>query len=144
MWDWRHILRVLFLGLIEFKGDEALTVLSLKQFWQQPQLIQAGLVSSTGARNFPLFQYLLIPMAGLSTDPRVISGFIGAVATIMIGWFFVASRREFGEKVGGIATLLLAVTRIPCCIPEKFGHKIWCGCWQYQFTYFYSGYEGRR
>ena len=115
------LLRLSFLGLIEFKGDEALTVLSLKQFWQQPQLIQAGLVSSTGARNFPLFQYLLIPMAGLSTDPRVISGFIGAVATIMIGWFFVASRREFGEKVGGIATLLLAVAPYPVL----YSRKIW-------------------
>lgn len=114
-------MRLSFLGLIEYKADEALTVLSLKQFWQQPHVIQAGLVSSTGARNFPLFQYLLIPVARISTDPRWLSGCIGLISVIMIGWFFVVNRQAFGEKVAGIAALLLAVAPYPVL----YSRKIW-------------------
>ncbi len=115
------IMRLSFLGLIEFKADEALTVLSLQQFWQQPHLIQAGLVSSTGARNFPLFQYLLIPAAKVSFDPRFLSAIIGAISVIMIGWFYVATKKSFNSKVALIASIILASAPYPVL----FSRKIW-------------------
>jgi hypothetical protein len=115
------VMRLSFLGLIEFKADEALTVLSLREWVKQPRLIEAGLISSTGVKNFPLFQYLLLPAAMVSTDPRWLSGVIAAVNVIMVGWFYVATKRAFGEKVALVGGLLLAVAPYPVL----FSRKIW-------------------
>lgn len=115
------IMRLSGLGLIEFKADEALTVLSLESFWQKPEIIQAGLVSSTGVRNFPLFQYLLLPAAKISADPRFLSGFIGLINVLMIGWFYTATKRKFDSRIALIAGLLLAVSPYPVL----YSRKIW-------------------
>jgi len=127
--DWRlllviglaGVLRLLALGLIEFKADEALTVSGLRQFVEQPYLIQAGLVSSTGARNFPLFHYLLTPISLISTDPKILSGCIGFVNAMMVAWFFLVTKREFGNKIAIAAALLMASA--PFAV--LYSRKIW-------------------
>lgn len=113
--------RLSSLNLIEFKADEALTVLSLEQFIQKPHLIKSGLVSSTGARNFPLFQYLLVPASYISSDPRFLSGFIASINVLMIAWFYLVTKREFGQKTAAVAALILATS--PYNI--LFSRKIW-------------------
>jgi hypothetical protein len=115
------VMRLSFLGLIEYKADEALTVLSLTQWLEYPRVIESGLISSTGVKNFPLFQYLLLLPAVISTDPRFLSGFIGALNVATVGWFYIATRRAFGEKVALIGGLLLAVAPYPVL----FSRKIW-------------------
>lgn len=113
--------RLTNLNLIEFKADESLTVLDLHAFIQKPHLISSGLISSTGARNFPLFEYLLIIPALISQDPRVISGLIGMVNALMIIWFYWITKREYGQPTAAIASILFATS--PWSI--LFSRKIW-------------------
>jgi hypothetical protein len=113
--------RLFFLSLIEFKADEALTVASLEQFITQPHLIQAGLVSSTGARNFPLFQYLLILPSLISTHPQFLSGVIAALNSLAIIALYLIIKRFYPQKHAFITASLMAVS--PWAI--LFSRKIW-------------------
>lgn len=113
--------RLFFLNLIEFKADEALTVASLQQFIKKPQLIQAGLVSSTGARNFPLFQYLLILPSLISTHPQFLSGVIAAFNSLAIIALYLIIKRFYPQKHAFITASLMGAS--PWAI--LFSRKIW-------------------
>jgi hypothetical protein len=113
--------RLLQLDLIEYKADEALTIFALRQFFQEPQLFQAGLISSTGARNFPLFHYLLLLPGSISLDPRFLSGFIGLLNAGLIAWFYLAVKRFYHRPLALISSLIFATG--PWLV--IFSRKIW-------------------
>lgn len=113
--------RILFLNLVEFKADEALTVLEMQKFYQAPHLMYAGLVSSVGARNFPLFHYLLLLPSFFSQDPQFLSGFIGVVNAIAIALFYVITKKYYGNQPAIIASIFFATN--PWSI--LFSRKIW-------------------
>lgn len=113
------VMRLSFLGLIEFKADEALTVLSLQEWINKPEIIESGLISSTGVKNFPLFQYLLLPAGLISTDPRFLSGLIALVNVVMVGWFYRATRRNYGDKVALVAGLVVAMAPYQILLSRK-------------------------
>lgn len=111
--------RLTFLHLIEFKADEALTLYTLNQ--TPLSKLQAGLVSSTGARNFPLFFYFIYPLYRLNSDPRFISGAIALLNAMLIPLYFLFLKRRFGQLPALAASLSLAVS--PWAI--LFSRKIW-------------------
>lgn len=115
------IFRVFFLDLIEFKSDEATTVYQIVQFFDSPYLIERGLISGTGAYNFPLFNYLMIPISLWSREPIILSGVIAAVNSLLIGVFFLFVRRYYGLMTAVFASLLLAFS--PWGV--IFSRKIW-------------------
>src|SRR5206468_2749535 len=78
VWEWVGLvlifgvgawLRFSHLDLLEFQGDEAYAAQLALQFVKHGQLPTAGLMSSVGVTNPPLFIYLLIPMFAISANP---------------------------------------------------------------------------
>lgn len=115
------LFRLSNLNLIEFKSDEATTVYQTARFFDRPYLIQRGLISGTGAYNFPLFNYMMIPLSLWSRDPIILSGVIATVNSLLIGVFFLFVRRYYGLMTAVFASLLLAFS--PWGV--IFSRKIW-------------------
>lgn len=115
------IFRVFLLNLIEFKSDEATTVYQIVQFFNSPYLIERGLISGTGVYNFPLFNYLMIPLSLWSRDPIILSGVIATVNCLLVGIFFLFIRKYYGLATAILASLLLAFS--PWGV--IFSRKIW-------------------
>lgn len=113
--------RVLFLKLTEFKADEALSFWQTWQFWQKPYLITAGLISSTGVRNLPLFNYLLLILGFLSPTPLFLTFAIGLVNSFLVLVFYLILKKYYSQVTSLAASLLLATS--PWAI--LFSRKIW-------------------
>jgi len=101
--------RLYRLGLVEFKHDEAKhyrTIYFLtKGAWRW---VGAGSSQSILPKP-PLFTYILaIPMA-LSRDPRLATAFLGALAALAAGAFYLVLRRFLGKKASFSAALLFAL-----------------------------------
>lgn len=115
------IFRIFFLDLIEFKSDEATTVFQTVQFFDHPFLIQRGLISGTGAYNFPLFNYLIILLSLWSRDPQVLSGIIALINSLSVSVFFLLVKKYYGQLTAIFTSLLLAFS--PWGV--LFSRKIW-------------------
>lgn len=113
--------RIFFLDLLEFKGDEATTLFQVNNFLLHPHFIQIGLVSSTGAYNFPLFHYLMIGPIFLAKNPQVLSLLVALLNTVTVIVFFLMAKRFYGLRVATVASLLVALS--PWGI--LFSRKIW-------------------
>lgn len=115
------VFRIFFLDLIEYKSDEATTVSQTVKFFNSPHLIERGLISGTGVYNFPLFNYLMIPVSLFSRDPMILSGIIAAINSLLVGVFFLIIRRYYDFLTAIFASLLLAFS--PWGV--IFSRKIW-------------------
>lgn len=115
------IFRLSNLDLIEFKSDEATTVYQIIKFFDSPYLISRGLISGTGAYNFPLFNYLMIPLAFVSRDPLFLSGIIAFINSLLVVLFFFMVKKYYGHLVAIFASMLLAFS--PWGV--IFSRKIW-------------------
>lgn len=115
------IFRVLFLNLIEFKADQAISFLQIFKFFQNPQLIQVGLISSIGAYNFPFFNYLLIFLSVFDRNPQFLSFIIALINCFLIIFFYIFIKKYYGFKVAIIASLFIATS--PWAI--LFSRSIW-------------------
>ncbi len=115
------IFRLSNLDLVEFKSDEATTVYQTEKFFEHPYLIQRGLISGTGVYNFPLFNYLLIPLIFWSRDPQVLSGIIAFINSLLVVLFFLMVRRYYNRLTAIFASTLLAFS--PWAV--LFSCKIW-------------------
>lgn len=115
------IFRLSNLDLIEFKSDEATTVSQTVKFFDSPYLISRGLISGTGAYNFPLFNYLMIPLSIFSRDPQVLSGVIAFINSLLVVLFFFFVKKYYGMLTSIFASLLLAFS--PWGV--VFSRKIW-------------------
>lgn len=115
------LFRLTNLDLIEFKADEAINLfLASRPLFGHP-FPPGGTVSSIGILNPPLFNYFLFPLVAISTDPRIVSFFIGLINSLAVGFFFLVVRRFFGKTEALLAGLLLAFS--PWAI--LFSRKIW-------------------
>ena len=81
-------LRYAYFGLLEFQGDEAYAAQLALQFVKTGKLPLAGLMSSVGVTNPPLFIYLLIPMFAINASPVFVSGCIAflGLAAVVLTW----------------------------------------------------------
>lgn len=114
-------LRLWRLDLIEFKGDEAIAAWLALQFVKGGALPLAGLMSSVGVTNPPMFIYLLVPMFAVSGDPAVVGVLlvVQSLAAVVICWHI--GRRYYGVLAGQIAAALFAVS--PWAV--IYSRKVW-------------------
>lgn len=113
-------LRVRQLQLAEFKIDEAVAV-DLARRVLDGDLVTAGLTSSIGAENPPLFVYLTaIPLA-VRDDPLAATAFVGLLGTAAVVLTYVVLRPRFGALVALGAAALFATA--PWSV--LYGRKLW-------------------
>ncbi len=114
-------LRYAYFGLLEFQGDEAYAANLALQFVKTGKLPLAGLMSSVGVTNPPLFIYLLIPMFALNASPVFVSGCIAllGLAAVVLTWHI--GRKYYGPAAGLVAGLFFAVS--PWAV--IYSRKIW-------------------
>ena len=129
-WEWAGLvgvvaiaawLRYSYFGLLEFQGDEAYAANLALQFVKTGKLPLAGLMSSVGVTNPPLFIYLLIPMFAINASPVFVSGCIAllGLAAVVITWYI--GRKYYGPVAGPVAGLFFAVA--PWAV--IYSRKIW-------------------
>lgn len=115
-------LRLTDLGLLEFKGDEAVAIDLALPFAEGEMLPRVGLVNSVGLRNPPLFVWATAIPTWFSDDARfvtgVLIGFPAAMAVLLTWWIL---RRRFGAFVALSAAALYAVAPWPVL----YGRKLW-------------------
>ncbi|HUB65947.1 MAG TPA: hypothetical protein VL981_00520 [Candidatus Methylacidiphilales bacterium] len=107
--------------LLEFKGDEATALQLALGCIQQGRLPTAGLMSSIGAANPPLFIYLLIPIVALSANLAIITSYIAASGTAAVVVCWHIGRKYYSPAVGLIAAAFFAVS--PWAV--IYSRKIW-------------------
>jgi hypothetical protein len=115
------------LDLMEFKGDEAvacrlaLHVLGYSEPGVGRFFPTAGLVSSIGIPNPPLFVYLVAIPLVIVPSPIAAAIFIAAANVVAVWLTFIVGTRYFSRFVGLAAAAMLAVS--PWSI--VFSRKIW-------------------
>jgi 4-amino-4-deoxy-L-arabinose transferase-like glycosyltransferase len=113
-------LRLRQLELVEFKLDEAIAV-ALARRVLDGDFVTAGLTSSIGAENPPLFVYLTaIPLAARD-DPLLATAFVGALATVTAVLTYFVLRPRLGALVALGASALFATS--PWSV--LYGRKLW-------------------
>ncbi len=100
--------RLYRLDLAEFKLDEA-NHYRMAYFLTRGAWRWVGSTSSVGLPKPPLFVYTLALPMTLSRDPRVITGFLGILAALATGAFYLVLRRFMGKKASFGAALLFAL-----------------------------------
>ncbi len=113
-------LRLRQLDLVEFKLDEA-TAVGLARRVLDGDLVTAGLTSSIGAENPPLFVYLAAIPLTVRDDPLMATAFVGGlgIATVILTYF--ALRPRLGALVALGAAALFATS--PWAV--LYGRKLW-------------------
>jgi len=115
------IFRITSLNLIEFKSDEAINLLLAARPIFGHEFAPGGTVSSVGILNPPLLNYLLLPMAAISLDPRFVSFTIALINSVTVGLLFLIFKKYYGTKIAFIASILMAFS--PWMI--LYSRKIW-------------------
>lgn len=94
--------------LLEFKSDEAFAANQALEFVRGGKLPTAGLMSSVGVSNPPLFVWLLIPMFFLTSNIAVVCGMISVLglAAVVATWWI--GRKYYGSVSGLVAAALFA------------------------------------
>ncbi|MDW8343129.1 MAG: hypothetical protein RMM51_01395 [Verrucomicrobiae bacterium] len=129
-WEWIAVaavlivagwLRLSHLDLVEFKADEAVAAHLALQFVRGGELPSAGLMSSVGVTNPPLFIYLLIPMFWVTTNVVAVSAMIAVLGVAAVGatWWF--TRRYVGRWAALVAATMFATGPWPVI----YSRKIW-------------------
>ena len=114
-------LRFSHLDLLEFQGDEAFAAQLALGFVKHGKLPLAGLMSSVGVTNPPLFSYLLIPMFAISENPVVVSCCIATLGLAAVGMTWHIGRKYYGPTAGLVAAAFFAVS--PWAV--IYSRKIW-------------------
>ena len=116
------VLRFGDLGLMEFKGDEAVAIHLALPLAEGKALPQVGLVSSVGVHNPPLFIYLTALPALIDVDPLFVTGaLVGLTSLLSVFATFFLLRRRFGETTAFIATAFYGCATWPVL----YGRKLW-------------------
>lgn len=111
------------LNYVEFKEDEAgalLLALSIPAsgFSGAPE---AGLASSIGIYNPPLFIYIIALPVLISRDPLFVTGFVAFLNLVAVGICYIGMRKFFGRDSAVVSSLLLAT--LPSAV--IYSRKIW-------------------
>lgn len=129
-WEWALLALVLVTGawlrfshldLLEFQGDEAYASNLALDFVSHGRLPLAGLMSSVGVTNPPLFIYLLIPLFAISTNPTIVSCGIALLSLGAVAACWRIGRRYYGPVAGLVAAAFFAVS--PWAV--IYSRKIW-------------------
>jgi 4-amino-4-deoxy-L-arabinose transferase-like glycosyltransferase len=129
-WEWLLLalilavgawLRFSHLGLLEFQGDEAYAANLAMKCVREGKLPSAGLMSSVGVTNPPLFIYLLIPMFAINANPVFVSGCIAALGLGAVAACWWVGRKYYGQGAGLTAAAFFAVS--PWAV--IYSRKIW-------------------
>lgn len=99
--------RLSYLNLAEFKLDEA-THYQMAYHLTRGEWRWVGSTASLGFPKPPLFVYTLALPMQLSHDPRVVTGFLGVLAALATGGFYLILRRFLGKGAAFGAALLFA------------------------------------
>ncbi|MEI6082996.1 MAG: glycosyltransferase family 39 protein [Verrucomicrobiota bacterium] len=129
-WQWIGLAVIIAVGawlrfshfdLLEFQGDEAYAAHLALDALKTGKLPLAGLMSSVGVTNPPLFAYLLIPMFAINPNPAFVSACIAllGLAAVVITWHI--GRKYYGPMAGLVAGLFFAVS--PWAV--IYSRKIW-------------------
>lgn len=124
------IFRIFFLDLIEFKADEAISFYQTISFFQNPSLPQIGLVASTGAHNFPLFNYLLILLAVFFKTPIGLSFAIGLINALSVPAIFIIFRKFYALKTIFFVSCFIALSTYSIVLSRKI--------WAQDFILFFT------
>ncbi len=100
--------RLCCLNLAEFKLDEA-THYQMAYYLTRGDWRWVGSTASMGFPKPPLFVYTLALPMQLSHDPRVVTGFLGVLAALATGGFYLILRRFLGKGAAFGAALLFAL-----------------------------------
>ena len=115
------LFRITNLSVIEFKGDEALTLfLTTRTLFGHP-FPPIATISSVGILNFPLLLYFVFPFSLISLNPIFISGGIALLNSLANGFLFIFLKKYYGFTTAFIATILIALS--PWAI--LYSRKIW-------------------
>ncbi|HUI05715.1 MAG TPA: hypothetical protein VL486_01785 [Verrucomicrobiae bacterium] len=114
-------LRFSHLDLLEFQGDEAYAANLALGFVKHGRLPAAGLMSSVGVTNPPLFIYLLIPLFAICTDPVCVSCCIAVLGLSAVAICWWVGHKYYGSLAGLVAAALFAVS--PWAV--IYSRKIW-------------------
>ncbi len=114
-------LRFSHLDLLEFQGDEAYAANLALDFVKHGKLPTAGLMSSVGVTNPPLFIYLLIPMFAINSSPVFVSGCIALLGLSAVAMTWHIGRKYYGTMAGLVAAAFFAVS--PWAV--IYSRKIW-------------------
>ena len=129
-WEWLGLTAIVALGawlrfshfhLLEFQGDEAYAAQLALTAIKTRTLPLAGLMSSVGVTNPPLFAYLLIPMFALNPNPAFVSGCIALLGLTAVVMTWHIGRKYYGPMAGLVAGLFFAVS--PWAV--IYSRKIW-------------------
>jgi hypothetical protein len=114
-------LRFSHLSLLEFQGDEAFAANLALKCVREGTLPSAGLMSSVGVTNPPLFIYLLIPMFAINANPVFASCCIAALSLAAVAVCWWIGRKYYGPLAGLTAAAFFAVS--PWAV--IYSRKIW-------------------
>jgi len=129
-WEWMLLAAVLalgaylrfsHLGLLEFQGDEAYAANLALEFVKHGRFPSAGLMSSVGVTNPPLFIYLLIPLFAVCANPVCVSCCIAMLGLLAVACCWWVGRKYYGPMAGLVAAALFAVS--PWAV--IYSRKIW-------------------
>lgn len=115
------LFRITNLDLIEFKADEGINLFLASRPIFGHGFAPGGTVSSLGVTNFPLVNYLLLPLAVITKNPSNISFFIALLNSLSIVGFFIIVRKYYNPFIALTSSLLIALS--PWAI--LFSRKIW-------------------
>ncbi len=115
------VLRMGWLGITEFKYDEATIARSALAWIHDGVLPTRGVTSSLGIPHPPLTVYLLAIPFAFTRNPAVAAALMGMLGVIAVWLTYVLGRRYFGEGMGLIAAALFAAS--PWAI--FYSRKIW-------------------
>lgn len=103
-------LRLSHLDLLQFQSDETIAAHLALRFVRGGELPLAGLMSSVGVTNPPLFIYLLIPLFAVSSNPVVICSFIAVLGLVAVVVCWHIGRTYYNPAVGLMAAAMFAVS----------------------------------
>lgn len=98
------------LDLVEFKYDEAAVGNLARALVEGRQLPLAGIVSSAGVANAPLFIYLMALPLAFSPSAALATGFLGLLNVGAVFLCYRLGSQYFGKRVGQVSSLLLAAS----------------------------------
>lgn len=115
------LFRITFPDIIEFKGDEALSILLAARPIFGHSFSPGATVSSVAIMNPPLINYILFPFIIFTRNPQVISILIGLLNSVAVTFFFITVKKYYNLKTALFSSLLLALS--PWAI--IYSRKIW-------------------
>jgi hypothetical protein len=101
--------RLYRLDLAEFKLDEA-NHYRMAYFLTRGEWRWVGSTSSIGFPKPPLFIYALSIPLSISNDPGITTAFLGILAALAVGVFYLAARRLLGRNAALGAAVVFALT----------------------------------